>query len=169
MGKMMNVRITTLWWVTDATYNPDAPSAAKLTTAANISCAVETGYTLGPVGSEKDTSSTVCDNANAEALTFYNYEGNLTFFREGDLANNTSDFAKAFNFFKNGTAVLTTGYLVRRLGYASTVAAAAGQAVSSYKFIPDNPQDQDDGTAPIRFTVNFKKQGKMAQAITLVA
>lgn len=169
MGKMMNIRVTTLWWITDATYNPDAPSAAKLTDAANISCAVEAGYTLGPTASDKDTSSTICDNANSEAFTFYNYEGTLTFFRESNLADTTSDFYKAFNFFKAGTASLQTGYLVKRIGYASTVAAAAGQLVSSYKFIPDNPQDLDDGTAPIRFTQNFKKQGKMSQFVALVA
>lgn len=169
MGKMMNIRMITVWWVTDAAYNPDSPSAAKLTNAANISCAIETGFKLGAVGSEKDTSSTICDNANAEAYTFYNYEGNLTFFREGDLSNTTSDFYKAFNFFKAGTAALQTGFLVKRIGYASTVAAAVGQLVSSYKFIPDNPADQDDGTAPIRFSVKFNKQGKMAQHVALVA
>lgn len=168
MGKMIGA-LESIWWVTDAAYDPSNPSAAKLTNAANITCAIEYGYSLGPIASEKDGSSTICDNSNAEALTFYNYEGNLTFFREGDLTNTTSDFYKAFNFFKAGISTLTSGYLVKRIGYAATVGAAAGQMVSSYLFIPDNPQDQDDGTAPIRFSVGFKQQGRMEQFKTLVA
>ena len=168
MGKRMSGR-TTIWWVTDPAFDPDSPSAALLTTARNISCAIESGYSLGPVKSDVDNSSSICDNANVDNFTFYNYEASMTFFRDSDLAATTTDYAKAFNFFKAGTSALQTGYLVRRTGYLSTVAAAVGQEVSSFKFVPDNTQDVDDGTAPIRFTVPFKQQGKMSLFKTLVA
>lgn len=167
MGKMMGAK-TAIWWITDPTFNPDAPQAALLTNAANISCAIEAGYTLGPVKSQSDSSASICDNSHFENPTFYNYDGKLTFFREGNLADTVSDYYKAFNFFKSGTATLITGYLVKRIGYLSTVAPAAGQIVSSYKFIFDNPMDMDDGTAPIRFQTEFKQQGKMSQFVALV-
>lgn len=167
MAKMMSPN-TTIWWVTDATYNPDTPSAAKLTLAANISCAVVSGYTLNPTDSDVDDSTSICDGANVEVPTYYNYEGNITFFREGNIGDTTSDYAKAFAFFKTrGNAA--GGYLVRRVGYLSTVAAAAGQVVSSFKFISDNPQDVVEDGGPIQFTVPFLPQGKMALNKTLVA
>ena len=167
MGKQMAGR-TSIWWVTDPTFDPQAPQAALLTAARNISCAIETGYKLGPVKSDVDTSASICDNANTETFTLPNYEGSLTMFREGDLAATTTDFAKAWTFFKAGTEAPSEGYLVRRVGYLRDVAATAGQEVSSFRFIPDNPQDVDDAAAPIRFTVDFKQQADMALFKTLV-
>lgn len=168
MPKMMSPK-TTIWWVTDATYDPDNPQAALLTDARNVSCAIETGYSLGPTDSDTDDSSTICDTANVSTAVAYNYEGSLTFFREGDPADTTSAFARAFSFFKNGTQNgLVEGYLVRRVGYVNTVAAAAGQEVESFKFIPDNPVDVVEDKAPIRFTVPFKQQGKMSLFEALV-
>jgi hypothetical protein len=55
------------------------------------------------------------------------------------------------------------------VGYLSTVAAAAGQKVSSYKFISDNPQDVVEDGGPIEFTVPFLPQGQMELNKTLVA
>jgi hypothetical protein len=167
MAKMMSPN-TTLWWVTDATYNPDAPSAAKLTTAANISGAVVSGYTLNPTDSDTDDSTSIIDGANVEVPTYYNYEGSITFFRDSDLTATTTDYAKAFAFFKT-RGNTAGGYLVRRIGYASTVAAAVGQVVSSFKFISDNPQDVVEDGGPIEFTVPFLPQGKMALNVTLLA
>ena len=165
MAKMMSPN-TTIWWVADPTYNPDTPSAALLTNARNISCAIVSGYTLNATDSDTDDSTSICDGANAGVPTFYNYEGNLTFFRDADVIATTSDFAKAFAFFKNGKA---EGYLVRRVGYPSTQAAAAGQKVSSYKFISDNPQDAVEDGGPVQYTVPFLPQGRMALNKTLVA
>lgn len=167
MAKMMSPN-TTIWWVTDAAYNPDAPSAAKLTTAANISGAVVSGYTLNPTDSDVDDSTSIIDGANVEVPTYYNYEGNITFFRDSDVNATTTDYAKAFAFFKT-RGNTAGGYLVRRIGYASTVAASAGQVVSSFKFISDNPQDVVEDGGPIEFTVPFLAQGKMSLNITLVA
>lgn len=167
MAKMMSPN-TTIWWVTDVAYNPDVPSAAKLTNAANISCAIVAGYTLNPKDSDTDDSKSICDGSNTKTPTFYNYEGKITFFRDADLAATTSDFAKAFAFFKTrGSAA--GGYLVRRVGYASTVAAAIGHKVSSFKFVSDYPQDVVTDGGPIEFTTPFMSQGKMSLHKTLVA
>lgn len=167
MAKMMSPK-TTLWWVPIGTvgFNPDSPSAAVLTPARNVSNAVVSGYTLNPTDSDTDDSTSIADGANSQTPTFANYEGNITFFREGDLANTTSDYAKAFAFFKQPDA---EGYWVRRVGFRSNVAAAAAQEVDVFHFSSDVPQDVVGDSGPIQFTVPFLPQGKMVLSKALVA
>ena len=169
MSKMLAPN-TTIWWVPDsAGWNPAAPDHTLLTDARNISCAIDNGYKLGPTKSETDKSKSICENANSETRVAFNYEGSLTFFREGDLTNNTSAYAKAFAFFKDGTKNgLNLGYLVRRTGYKNTVAAAAGQEVESFYFAPDNPMDEVADKTTIKYTVTFKQQGVMDLFTALV-
>lgn len=165
MAKMMSPK-TTIWWVTNPAYNPDAPSAALLTTAANISCAIVTGYTVNATDSDTDDSKSICDAANVQTPTFRNYEGNISFYRDSDVTNVASDFGKAFTFFRTKG---TLGYIVRRLGKLSSAAAAVGDVVSSYLFINDNPQDVIVDGGPIQMTVPFLPQGRMALYKTVVA
>lgn len=166
MAKMMSPK-TTIWWVPIATaYNPDAPSAAVLTAARNISCAIVNGYTVNATGSDTDDSKSICDSANVQTPTFRNYEGNITFFRDSNVADIASDYSKAFQFFKNKGA---EGWIVRRLGKLSSVAAAVGDVVSSYRFISDNPQDIVGEAGPIQMTVPFLPQGQMSLYKTVVA
>lgn len=170
MAKMKSPN-ETVWWVPLATvgFNPDAPSAALLTEAMNISCAIVSGYTLNATSSDTSSNTSICNSSNSETPTFGNYEGNITFFRESEGADKdiTSAYARAFGFFKYPDAA---GYLVRRLGYKERLAAAAGQEVSVFKFETDNPQDvvPDDGSE-IQFTVPFLPQGKMVLNVALVA
>lgn len=170
MAKMLNPN-ETIWWVPADTpgFNPDAPSAAALTEARNISCAIVTGYTLNPTDSDTDDSTTICDSANVDNPTSYNYEANITFEREAEGAgyDPTSPRARAFEFFKQPDA---DGFLVRRLGMRNTVAPAAGQEVSVFKVSSDFPQDvvpEDNGA--IQMTVPFLPQGKLALDVALVA
>lgn len=174
MAKMMSPK-TTIWWVpADATetiatvsqvFNPDAPQKEFLTPARNISCAIVSGYTVNPTDSDTDDSKSICDASNVQTPTFRNYEGNITFFRDADVTNITSDYGKAFAFFRTKG---TDGYIVRRLGKLSSVAPVAGDVVSSFRFINGNPQDVVNDGGPIQFTVPFFPQGKMALYKSLV-
>jgi len=164
MPKMMSPN-TAIWWVTNPAFDPEAPSAAMLTDAANISCAIVNGYELNPTKSDVDTSTNICDTAKVETPIRYNYAGNLTFNRESDQANTTSAYARAFAFF--GTT-RNTGYLVRRTGYLSTVAAAVGHKVDSFKFINDVPKDLIEENL-INFSTKFSPQGVMELDTALVA
>lgn len=170
MAKMMSPN-ETIWWVPADTpdFDPASPSAAALTEARNISCAIVSGYTLNPTDSDTDSTTSICNAANVASPTFYNYEGNLTFFRQAEGADmdNTAAYARAFEFFKEPDA---EGYFVRRVGYRETVAPAVGQEVSVFKFTSDNPQDvvPDDG-GPIQMTVAFLPQGEMYLDVALVA
>jgi hypothetical protein len=164
MGKLMSPN-TRIDWIEASAYDPLLPSAALFSDATNISCAIESGYTLNPTKSDVNTKKSICEDANVETPVRYNYEGNLTFFREGDLADTTSAFAIAFAFF--GT-VRKTGYLVRRTGLRSTVAIAAAQKVDSFKFTSDFPQDVIDDDL-IEFSTKFLPQGRMELDKAVVA
>lgn len=164
MTKMMSPN-TAIWWITDPAYDPTAPSAALLTDAANISCAIVNGYTLNPTKSDVDTSTNICDTSKVETPVRYNYEGNLTFNRESDQAATTTAYARAFAFFKSER---TTGYLVRRTGFLSTVPAELGQLVDSFKFINDVPKDLIEENL-INFSTKFAPQGVMELRTALVA
>lgn len=164
MGKLMSPN-TRIDWIEDPTYDPLLPKVTLFSDATNISCAIASGYTLNPTKSDVDTSKSICDAANVETPVRYNYEGNLTFFRESDLAATTTGYAKAFAFFKN---TKKTGYLVRRTGFRSSVAVAIGHKVDSFKFINDLPQDTVDENL-IQFTTKFRPQGRMELDKAVVA
>lgn len=170
MAKRMSNK-ETLWWVPADTpgFDPSSPSAAALTEARNVSCAIVSGFTLNPTDSDTDGTTSICNTANVATPTFYNYEGNFTFFRQAEGADmdETAAYARAFEFFKHPDA---EGWWVQRSGYPQTTAPAAGQLVRVYKFSSDNPQDvvPDDG-GPIQFTVVFLPQGEMFLDVPLVA
>ena len=169
MKRMSNT--ITLWWVPEDApgFDPASPSAAALTEPRNVSCAVVSGFTLNPTDSDTDGTTSICNNANVSTPTFYNYEGNITFFRQAEGADfdATAAYARAFEFFKKPDA---NGWWVMRSGYAQTLAPAAGQTVRVFKFSSDNPQDvvPDDG-GPIQFTVAFLAKGQMFLDVPLVA
>lgn len=169
--KMLSNRVS-LWWVPASTvgFNPDAPSAALLTPARNVSCAVVSGYTINPTAPDTDSTTSICNDANVETPTFKNYEGNVTFFRQSLVladVDAASAYTRAFEFFKRPDA---DGYWVRRIGKKNLDAAVAGDKVAVFKFMSDNPQDvvPDDG-GPIQMTVPFLPQGKLVEKVALVA
>lgn len=165
---------TTVWWVDQsAAANARACLQASLYgdggSAVDISCAIVSGMTLNPTDSETDDTTTICDSAAANTPIRDTYEASLTFLREaidtdtGQVGNPDSPAAKAFELFKKGgVSANLTGFLVKRIGYPNTTPAQAGQLVSVFKVMPDNPQDEiGEGTQPIQMTVPFMPQGEM--------
>ena len=127
------------------------------TDALNFSCAVVRGYTLNPTDSDTDDSASICDSGNVENRLYDNYEGEFTMFREGDLSDTTSVFAKAFEFFKEPDKI---HYIVRRIGKRNTEPAAAGDEVEAFLFANDRIRSVDGGDdGPIQFTVPELQQG----------
>ena len=147
-------------------YNPDAPKAGFFTDATNLSCAVVAGYTLNPVKSTTDSTKSICDEATVENPASVNYEGNFTFFREGDAADLTSAYARAFEAFRNAGA---RGYWVRRTGKKNMVPVTAGDTVSSFLFESDEPKDVLGEDAPIQFSAKMLQQGSMNLFKTVIA
>jgi hypothetical protein len=151
---------TTLWVVPVANVvNPLAPTAAELNNAPaiNISCAVTRGYTLNPTDSDTDDTASICDTGNVQTRLFDNYEGELTLFREGNLADAASVYATSFAYFRDPDKQF---YIYRRLGKKSTLAAADGDIVEGFLFTNDRVRSVDGGdSGPIQFTVPLLAQG----------
>lgn len=156
---------TLILWIEDPTYDPLLPSLALMTAGTDISCAIGSGYTLNPTKSDVNTKRTICEDAESETPVRYNYEGNLSFFREGDLADTTSAFARAFAFFG---AARKEGYLVRRMAIPRSTPLAIGHKVDSFKFQSDFSQDNIDDDL-IMFNVKFLQQGNMQLNKAVVA
>ena len=162
---------TTIWWVPIADaptvkdvvkvalYNDTpaggggTPTKAK---AKDISCAVVSGFTLNPTDSETDDTTTICDSAASNTPTRDAYEAS-------GKGNPDSPASVAFELFKKGgVSANVTGWLVKRIGYKNTTAAKAGQLVSAFLVMPDNPRDEvGEGKQPIQMTVPFLPQGTM--------
>ena len=167
MPRMIDLNATTYWWVvaSDIT-NAAAVSAAKLASTNNISAYVVSSTKVAPAASDTISEKSITDVANCVTPVTGNYEGTLVAFR---------DFTAGV---PTATDVLTTvagtagvaGWVVRRTGFASTVAAAAGQIVEVYKFMTDNPQPSaGSGEGYIKATIPLLPQGVFNTASTLVA
>ena len=167
MPRMIDLNATTYWWVAaSAITNAAAVSAATLTSTANIYAYVVASTKVGHANSDTISEKSITDVANCVVPVTGNYEGTLVAFR---------DFTAGV---PTATDVLTTvagvagvaGWIVRRVGLASTVAAAAAQVVEVYKFMTDNPQHSaGSGEGYIKATIPLLPQGVFDTASVLVA
>jgi hypothetical protein len=157
----------TIWWVPLAGVAvPALPTKVEINAGTNISCAIVAGGTLNPTDPTMDNSKSICDSANVDNPILDQYEGNLTFFRDANPATGTSVFNIAWALFKTAGA---QGYLIRRYGQLSTVVAATGDDIESFKFEADWPKSIDGGETPgpIQWTTKFIPLGFMSGLVTL--
>ena len=167
--KMLNPNTTLIVVPESFVTNPLTPSAAVLNgaNAINISCAVTRGYTMNPTDSDTDDTASICDTGNVQTRHYDNYEGELTMFRDANIADNTSVYNLAFNYFKNPDQRF---YVFRRVGKKSTVAIAAGDLLEGFLFTNDRTRSVDGGDAgPVQFTVPLLSQGNYTGYVTAIA
>lgn len=139
--------------------NPLAPLKTELNNAPaiDISCAITRGYTMNPTDSDTDDTASICDTGNVATRLFDNYEGELTMFRDVNIADNTSVYNLAFNFLKSPDVRF---WAYRRTGKKSTVAFEDGDIVEGFLFANDRIRSVDGGDAgPIQFTAPLLAQG----------
>lgn len=167
MPRMVDLNITTYWWVDEAAItDPDAISAAVLTAAANISEYVVGSTRIGAVASDTVSEKGITDVANVVVPTIGNYEGTLVAFR--DFAAGVPSADDVLTTVANASGVV--GWIVRRVGTASTETAAAAETVEAYKFMTDNPQTSGGtGEGFLKATIPLLPQGVFRTASTLVA
>ena len=159
MAKMLNPN-TKIVLVPEANVaNPLAPLKTELNNAPaiDISCAITRGYTLNPTDSDTDDTASICDTGNVQTRLFDNYEGELTMFRDGNIADNTSVYNIAFNYLKTPDVRF---WAYRRLGKKSTLAFEDGDIVEGFLFANDRIRSVDGGDAgPVQFTAPLLSQG----------
>lgn len=158
----------TIWWIDKADLaDYKAPKASEITNdGVNISCAIVEGYNLGSTDPQTDTTRTICDEGNVQNPTNSQYEASLTAFRDANIGDNASVFNTFYNLFAQPDA---EGYLIRRVGEKSTVAAAATQDVEVFGVTSDFPQSIDGGenAPPIQMTVPFLPTGEYSGIVAL--
>lgn len=164
---MMLAPNETVWFVDeDAVVDYLNPTDDEINAGANISCAIEAGYSLNFTDPDFDTSRSICDTGNPQNPMSDNYEANITFFRS-DLVTTTAVYVTAWNLFKLAGV---RGYLYRRIGKGFTAPAAAGDFVSVFGVESDHAQDiLTDNQGPVRFRQEFLTTGKAHYYINVEA
>lgn len=168
MPRMVDLNVTTYWWIPQNTItNVDAISAATLTSAANISTSVVATTRVGATSSDTVSEKAITDVANAQVPTVGNYEGTLVVFRDMTAGVPT---ASQDILFKIAKTAGVGGWVVRRTGMASTAAAASGQLVDAFLFLTDNPQSSaGSGEGYLKATIPLLPQGIFRTEVALVA
>lgn len=165
MAKITSNEYVKIAWVLDANMTP-AQAAAPTDTILNAGTTVQLSpaiawqdFALGATDSDDVEDRGITDPGNAVSRGFANFEGTLSFFRDANLADSTSDYVKAWNTFKTPR---TYGYLVVRVAEKKwSDPWAAGDRVSVYRFIADIITDDATGDDSVKFTVTFLPQGLM--------
>ena len=167
MARMIDLNVTTYWWVPAATItDPSAISAAALTAAENISQFVHSSTRVMPTTSDTVSERSITDTANSVVPTIGNYEGTLVLFRDYTAGTPSADDPLT----TIGSTAGITGWVVKREGFASTEAAAASQVVEAYLFATDNPQKSGGtGEGYLKVTIPLHPQGQFDVNSTLVA
>lgn len=172
MAKITSNEYVKVAWVLDANMpagTASAPTATVLNagTTLQLSPAIAwQDFALGATDSDDVDDRAITDPGNAVTRGFANFEATLSFFRDANAADNTSDYVKAFNAFK---VPRTYGYLVMRVAEKKWDQPwAAGDRVSVFRMVADILVDDTEGDDSVKFTVNFLPQGQM-YTYTLVA
>jgi hypothetical protein len=139
--------------ILDSYITKTAPSAANPTLGGNLSGAIRDDLALGLTGSERSTSRTITSVGRNEALTFFNFQANLTVFLDADRALSS---ASVFNLARISTRVQGLPYvLAHRLGRRNTDAAVVGEDWSYFYAETGQPVpgygDGDEQTIALNF------------------
>lgn len=164
MPRLVDLNVTTYWWITATTRTLADVTATALTSAANISQYVVSTTTVGPTASDTVSERGITDTSNAVIPTIGNYEGSLVLFRDF-----TSGAPSANDpLTKIADAAGEVGWLVRRVGKTSSDAATLGDEVEAYLFMTDNPQVSGGaGDGYLKATIPLLQQGVFSLTHTL--
>lgn len=165
MAKITSNEYVKVAWVLDANMTP-AQAAAPTETILNAGTTVQLSpaiawqdFALGATDSDDVEDRGIVDPGNAVSRGFANFEGTLSFFRDANSADSTSDFVKAFQTFRTPR---TYGYLVIRVAEKKWDQPwAKGDRVSVFRFVADIITDDATGDDSVKFTVTFLPQGLM--------
>lgn len=161
MPRMVDLNATTYWWVTG---EAEPATAAAVTAGVNISQYVVASTKVGPTSSDTVSEKSITDTSNAVVPVIGNYEGTLVLFRDLTAGAPTANDPLATIAAASGVV----GWIVKRVGYASTVAAAAAQKVDRFKFMTDTPQKSGgEGDGYLKVTIPLLQQGSYKVEVAL--
>lgn len=157
----------TVWWVPTIA-NPAAPTPAEIAAGINLSAAISwNNFELGSSGSADTDDRSIVDVGNATGRGFPDFSATLDFFWEANNTDSTSIYRQAYQTFRTPGI---NGHLVVRYGQAApTVAAAAGDYISVYKFQTDVFSTDTEGDDSVKFEVAFLPQGVLYENVLVKA
>lgn len=165
MAKITSNEYVKVAWILDAnmtTAQAKAPTVAILNAATTVQLSPAIAwqdFELGATDSDDVEDRGITDPGNAVSRGFSNWTGTLSFFRDANQNDTTSDYVKAYQTFK---VPRTYGYLVMRVAEKKwSDPWAAGDRVSVFRFVADITVDDVEGDDSVKFTVNFLPQGFM--------
>lgn len=172
MAKITSNEFVRVVWIRDADMTASqaaAPTATLLNSAMAVNLSPATAWqdwALGATDSDDVEDRGITDPGNATTRGFANFEGTLSFFRDANPEDTTSDYVKAWETFK---VPRTYGYLVLRVAEKHhSEPFAPGDRVSVFRFVADAITDDTEGDDSVKFTVNFLPQGVL-HVYTVVA
>lgn len=148
-------------WILDSALSAKQfPVLSELTSSAlDISAAIAfKNLKLGSSKSADVDDRSLVDLGTAVTRGAQNYAATLPLFRNLNNADSTALYQQAFQAFRTAGVV---GWLVIRVNKSASLAWAAGDEVSLYKFITDVPSNSTAGNESTKATVNFLPQGVM--------
>lgn len=163
MAKVTSNEHVKVAWILDANMST-SQAAAPTDTILNAGTTVQLtnaiawqDFALGATDSDDVEDRGIADPGNAVTRGFANFEGTLSFFRDANPGDASSDYVKAFETFK---VPRTYGYLVIRVADAKgNVTWTKGDRVSVFRFVADIVTDDTEGDDSVKFTVHFLPQG----------
>lgn len=144
--------------------DPTAPDITELNTnGINVSNAIAWEGTTWPSNTESNDvdDRSIKDAGNATSRGYAQYEATLSFFYPKTLTDTTSDYGKAYQFFKDAAA-RTPVYIVSRILQTTPNAitpVAEGDLVSVFKCSTDAFITDTEGDDSYKYTINFTPQG----------
>lgn len=165
MAKITSNEYVKVAWVLDANM-PDGTAAAPSVTTLNAPTTLQLSpaiawqdFSLSATDSDDVEDRGITDPGNAVTRGFANFEATLSFFRDANPDDMTSDYVKAWEAFK---VPRTYGYLILRVADKKwNEPWAAGDRVSVFRFVADIITDDTEGDDSVKFTVNFLPQGQL--------
>lgn len=163
MAKITSNEYVKVAWVLDANMTP-AQAAAPTETILNAPTTVQLSpaiawqdFALGATDSDDVDDRGITDPGNAITRGFANFEATISFFRDANPEDTSSDYVTAFETFRTPR---TYGYLVLRVAEKKWDEPwAVGDRVSVFKFVADIVVDDTEGDDSVKFTVTFLPQG----------
>lgn len=124
--------------------NPEAPTITELKAGIDASCRIaKSPYTLGPTTSETVNDPELCVDVNSTVYGASNFEGQIAPFRYFDDKTGQVDVEGDVVYQALKTKGTEVWLVERESGKKSTDEWAAGDDVSVYRVLLDNPKKSD--------------------------
>jgi len=165
VGKLVDLGITRVWWVTTMAI-AGQPTSTEINGGKDLSASLLPDYMFSADASTTISERDITAVVDAETPTIGKVKGSLHLFRIFNSATSLPDTTDLEATFVG----LPYGWLVRRTGPPAATALASTQKVELANFVADVPQKEGgSGTGFLKLTVPLLPQGLYYPSFTLIA